>query len=369
MKVLCLFDTGVDRGECALLIGLKQAGIEPWVICKPNTARVKDLRKAGIIVEEILVKSKTDLILIRHLRSLVKNQDFNLIHAFRKSILSNFNIATIGLRNPPIIAYRGIIGNLSYWDPFSWLTFLDPRLKRIICVCDAVKNYFINKKFFIFFSLFSNKNVVRVYKGHDVKWYSELVTSEAILPKIGIPPNAKVIGCISRIQSRKGIKELIQSIDLINTDHDVHLVIAGSIKDKSYVSALKNSKNREKIHLLGFHPLAARMAAEFDIITLPSLRREGLPRSIIEGMSHGIAPVVTDAGGSPELIEEGVSGLVVPPKDPAALALAFSELLNNAKRRNKIGEAAKQRIKDAFSVEQTLKQTLAIYKEVLLESD
>ena len=156
-------------------------------------------------------------------------------------------------------------------------------------------------------------------------------------------------------------------MDLVKTDHEVHLVIAGSIKDKSYLSALKNSKNREKIHLLGFHPLAARMAAEFDIITLPSLRREGLPRSIIEGMSHGVAPVVTDAGGSPELIEEGISGLVVPPKDPAALALAFSELLNDESRRVAIGKAAKQRIKDAFSIEQTLKQTLAIYNEVVLE--
>lgn len=365
MKVLCLFDTGVDRGECNLLIGLKKAGVDLWVLCKPGSSRVAVLREAGITVEEYAINSKVEFGLIVHLRKLLKQQDFDLVHAFRKSALSNYNIAAIGMKRPPVVAYRGIIGNLSYWDPFSWLTFLDPRIKKVICVCDAIKDYFLNKKLALFFSLFSDKNVVRIYKGHKVEWYTSNAGEAAVLPSLGVPSHAKVIGCISRVKARKGIKELIQSIDLIKCDSEVHLVILGSIKDQSFQAALRKSRSRDRIHVLGFNPDAAKMAAEFDIITLPSLRREGLPRAVIEGMSHAIAPVVTDAGGSAELIVDNVSGLVVKPGSPEALAEAFTKLLSDDDLRKRMGKEAQKRIIDGFGVDQTVIQTLGVYSSVL----
>lgn len=158
-------------------------------------------------------------------------------------------------------------------------------------------------------------------------------------------------------------------MDLIKSDREVHLVILGKIQDNSYRRALETSASKERIHLLGFQPEAAKMAAEFDIITLPSLRREGLPRAVIEGMAQGIAPVVTDAGGSAELIEPGVSGLVVPPGSPEALAAAFSELLSDDQRCVRMGLAAQQRIKECFNVEKTINETLLVYKELIPDTD
>jgi len=368
MNVLCLFDTGVDRAECHQLIGLKQAGVNPYVICKPGTARIADLRAAGIEVEPIEIRSKVDLALIRRLRQLMQERRFDLIHAFRKRAMSNYSLAMIGQKSPPVIAYRGIIGNLSYWDPFAWLTFLNPRVRRIICVCEAVRKYFLQKRLLFFFSLFDEKKVVRIYKGHRVEWYAQPGKSERILGRFGIPESARVIGCISRIKARKGIRELIQAMELLKTDQEVHLVILGRIEDSHHRQALEHSPCRDRIHLLGFHPDAAQMAAEFDVITLPSLRREGLPRAVIEGMSQAIPPVVTDAGGSPELVEDGVSGLVVPPGDPTALARAFDALLRDEARRQAMGVAARQRIIERFSVDDTVKATLVLYREVLAES-
>lgn len=206
---------------------------------------------------------------------------------------------------------------------------------------------------------------MRIYKGHKVEWYTEKIDSELVLPRLGIPECAHVIGCISRIKARKGISELIQSMDLMTSGTEVHLVILGRVEDQSYRSALESSASRERIHLLGFLPGAARIAAEFDIITLPSLRREGLPRAVIEGMAHGVAPVVTNAGGSPELIEHGVSGLIVPPGDPAALAEAFNVLLSDDERRKAMGQAAQQRIRTHFDTDQSVAQTFALYNDVV----
>lgn len=365
MKVLCLFDTGVDRGECHLLIGLKQAGVEPYVICKPGTARIEELRAAGVRVECWNIHSKIDPTFIRRLRTLIRVCDFDLVHAFRKSALSNYTLASLGLGQRPVVAYRGIIGNLSYWDPFSWLTFLNPRLKKLICVADAVQEYFLEKRFLLFFHLFDASNVVRIYKGHRVEWYTRDPALEPILPTLGIPEQARVIGCVSRIKARKGIRELIQAMALLPKTPATHLVVVGKIEDRSYEKALAESPVCDRIHLLGFHPDAARIAGEFDIITMPSLRREGLPRAVIEGMAQGVVPVVTDAGGSAELIEANVSGLIVPPGDPTALADAFSRLLADDALRERMGMAAIQRIQGHFNVDATVAQTLAVYREIL----
>ncbi|MFP4295183.1 MAG: glycosyltransferase family 4 protein [Halothiobacillaceae bacterium] len=365
MRVLCLFDTGIDRGECHQLIGLRALGAEPVVVCRPGTARIAELEAAGIEVLPIKIGGKVRPSVIRALRRLVRTRRFDLVHAFRKRALSNYRIATIGLGAPPIIAYRGIIGNLSYWDPFAWLTFLDPRLARIVCVCDAVQDYFLEKRLLGFFSLFDRHRVRRIYKGHRVEWYDRPPADPPLRARFGIPADAPVIGCVSRVKARKGIRELIEAMARIKARQDVHLVIFGRVEDRRHVRSLARSPCRGRIHLVGFHEDAVGLVQDFDIITLPSLRREGLPRAVIEGMAQAVPPVVTEAGGSPELVEPGVSGLVVPPGDIDALAAAFDRLLSDDRMRCAMGQAARARIARDFGVDATIAQTWALYQEVI----
>jgi glycosyltransferase involved in cell wall biosynthesis len=365
MKVLCLFEAGVDRSEFSLLLGLRDSGVEPWVVARPGGARVAELKAAGIHVELAPMGSKIDPATILRIRRLLSTQDFDLVHAFRKRAFVNFGLARLGMRSPPVVAYRGIIGNLSYWDPFAWLTFLNPRVARIICVCDAIKQYFLDKRFLFFFSFFDEKNVVRIYKGHRTEWYAQTTGAKALRQRLGIPEGARVIGCVSRVKARKGIRELIRAMDLLQTQAEVHLVVLGKIEDQRHRAALRASRCRDRIHLLGFQPDASRLAVDFDVITLPSLRREGLPRAIIEGMSQGIPPVVTDSGGSAELVESGISGLVVPAGDPSALAAAFDRLLSDDEARVAMGLAARQRIASHFSIEATVAATLGVYHDVV----
>ena len=364
MRVLYVMD-GTDRGERQMIIGLSREGVEPVVICHPKGPGQAEFEAAGIRVIPLVSSGKLDFKAIGKIRSLLKEQSYDLVHVFTKRMLINYTLASFGFQIP-VIAYRGIVGNLSYWDPFSWLSFFNPRIARWVCVCEAIRTYFIEKRLLLFFKLFDPKRVVTIYKGHRLEWYLQQ-QGDPVLPTVGVPAGVKVIGCVARMKKRKGIIELVNAMALMKSDHQPHLVLVGRVIDEDIRKACEQSPVRERIHLLGFNPEAAQMAAEFDIACLPSLRREGLPRAVIEAMAQGIAPVVSDAGGSAELIEPGVSGLVVPPGDSAALAAAFDELLADDGRRKAMGQAAQQRIKDAFSIEQTLKQTLAIYNEVVLE--
>ena len=98
---------------------------------------------------------------------------------------------------------------------------------------------------------------------------------------------------------------------------------------------------------------------------MPSLKREGLPKTVIEGMAYGVPPIVTNSGGSPELVEDGISGIIVPPNSAQAIADAILRLYRNTKLRKKMGQAAEQRIRGHFTTEHTIKKTYSIYTSLL----
>jgi glycosyltransferase involved in cell wall biosynthesis len=105
--------------------------------------------------------------------------------------------------------------------------------------------------------------------------------------------------------------------------------------------------------------------ASCDAYVLPALRREGLPKGVIEAMVYGVPPVVTDSGGSPELIEDGSSGLVVPPGDPRAIGAALSQLIDQPALRRRMGNNARERIRSHFRIEDTINKTFNLYKQLL----
>jgi glycosyltransferase involved in cell wall biosynthesis len=95
--------------------------------------------------------------------------------------------------------------------------------------------------------------------------------------------------------------------------------------------------------------------------------KEGLSRAVIEAMSYGTPPIVTNIGGHPELVVHNESGLVIPPKDPEAIARAILELYNDPEKKKRLGENARRRIETRFHIRETIRQTRRLFEEVLKE--
>ena len=121
----------------------------------------------------------------------------------------------------------------------------------------------------------------------------------------------------------------------------------------------------ENIHLFGFLKRMPWILPNCDVTVLTSLRREGLPRGIIEAMIGGAVPIVTDSGGSPELVEHGKSGFVVPPGEAQPITDRILELYNDRELLKRLGTAAQERIRNDFTVEETARKTMALYRELL----
>lgn len=119
-----------------------------------------------------------------------------------------------------------------------------------------------------------------------------------------------------------------------------------------------------RVRLLGFQAEVAPLLAGVSGLVLSS-RFEGLPLTVIEGMRAGLPVVASRVGGVPELVEDGVSGLLVPPGDVDGLARALQRLIDSAELRQRMGAAGRARYLAGFTLEEMTQRTLAVYRAAL----
>ncbi|TNE75252.1 MAG: glycosyltransferase family 1 protein [Gammaproteobacteria bacterium] len=356
--VLCLTDA-CDRPESELFIGLRNAGFDVDVMCNPKGRNYQRLVDEGLVAQPMALKNRFDKDGTAAIRDQLSRKHYDVIHAYNPRALACGLRASKG-RDIKVVAYRGVIGNISFLNPESWITFLHPRVSKIVCVADAIKDYLASLHFL--WMRIPERKLQRIYKGHDLGWYQ---AEPADLSEFGVPGDALAVCCTGRNSPRKGFDDLIHAMNHLPGDANVHLLLVGDVIDNEEIRALVDeSPFADRIHFTGYRNDAPAIAAASDVFVLPSKDREGLPRAVIEAMAYGVAPVVTGVGGMPELVENEVSGLVVEPKDPAALAAAIARLIRDRGLAHRLGQAARARIADHFHTSQTVQETGDLYKSL-----
>tara|TARA_R110000823_G_scaffold315667_1_gene449307 strand:+ start:3107 stop:4225 length:1119 start_codon:yes stop_codon:yes gene_type:complete len=353
--ILCLTDA-CDRPETELFIGLKHAGFDVDVMCNPQGRNYNRLVDERMVAYPMALKSRFDKDGIAAIQKQLTSKSYDIIHAYNPRALACGLRASKGT-DIKVVAYRGVIGNISFLNPESWITFLHPRVSKIVCVADAIKDYLASLKFL--WLRIPDKKLTRIYKGHDLGWYQ---AKPADLTEFGVPAGAFVVCSTGRNNPRKGYNFLIDAVGALPADVQVHLVLVGDAIDNGELQAqVSRSSHPERIHFTGYRNDAPAIAAASNVFVLPSTAREGLPRAVIEAMAYGVAPIVTSVGGMPELVEKGVSGLVVPPEDAPALGAAIEQLYRNPELTKQLGQAAKARIENNFHTSQTVRETSELY--------
>jgi glycosyltransferase involved in cell wall biosynthesis len=361
MKVLFVVPHNIVH-ETDMIIGLKHKGVDAYVATgvqrEPDSSK---LAAAGIPLAHIPFKSRLNLKTVARLREILSSFKPDIVHAFNNKTVSN---ALIACRGTPVrfIAYRGIVGNVSFLNPGSWMTYLNARVDRIVCVAGAIRDYLLNLK--LLGLKIPPHKLVTIYKGHNLDWYRAAPHN---LAEFGISENDFVVGCITNYRPRKGIEKLVEAAEILPRDRNIHFLLIGNMDNPGLMRLVARSPARDRIHFTHYRQDAPQVQAACDVCILPSLKREGLPKSIIEGMVYGVPAIVTDSGGSPELVEHGISGLIVPSGSAHAIAIAVLELHSDPEKRAQMGAAARQRIAEHFSIGVTVDKTFRMYQELVAE--
>jgi glycosyltransferase involved in cell wall biosynthesis len=338
---------------------MHRAGIDLTVICPTASSGHDVLSKEGIQLVDIEFRSRFDSAATEQLRDNLQRDSYDILHLFGNRSLQNALVAARGIPIR-IVAYRGIVGNVSFFDPISWLRFLNPRIDRIVCVADAIRDYFLQMQ--PAFLRIPAERLVTIHKGHSLDWYTD---SPVDLQEFGIPPDAFVIGCVANYRPRKGIEKLVAAMADLPEELGAHLLLVGHMDGPALDKEIVRSSVADRIHRVGYRPDAPGLTAACDVFVLPSIRREGLARSLIEAMAYGVPPIVTDCGGSPELIVDGVHGLVIPVNDSGAISEAIRQMHDDPDMREHMGKAARARIGTSFRIEDTIEKTIALYRSLV----
>ncbi len=340
------------RPEAEMIIGLKQRGMDVEVMTPRDCPYAERMAGFGIEIHDFLPASKFSGQAVRRIRQVLEHGGHQFQYLFNNPAIVAGLRASRGL---PVhnLTYRGQVGNISRFDPSAYLTHLHPRVDRIVCVANAVRDSLRPQ-------LRDPGKAITIYKGHDISWYSDVQAAER--NSLGLPADAFVLVCVATNRPRKGVPVLIEAMAGLPDDTPVHLMLIGGGMDGADIRAqLENHPLQRNIHCFGHREDVLELVAAADAAVLPSLRREGLPKTVIEAMALGLPPIVTRTGGSPELVVPGESGWVVPPGEAGALTAAIQWLVNDRPKAIRMGQAARERLIQHFNLQQSIDRHLSLF--------
>jgi glycosyltransferase involved in cell wall biosynthesis len=204
-----------------------------------------------------------------------------------------------------------------------------------------------------------------LYYGLDPAAVSRWGSSAGVRAELGLPDGAPMVVTVGNFTANKGHRYLLEAaVRVRRVVPEVRFVLVGlgplegDIRDRARRMGLDGT-----VVFAGFRKDAPRVAGAGDVFVLPSLR-EGLPLALLEAMALRRPAVVTRVGGTPEVVEHGRSGLIVPPADPSGLAAAVVSLLQDPDLRRRLGAAAEERAAD-FDIRKSVARMEQVYAGLL----
>ena len=180
-----------------------------------------------------------------------------------------------------------------------------------------------------------------------------------------LPHGAPVVGNVAALVPHKGQRHLIEAAHLVVQEFpDARFIILGEGELREHLERQVREHHLEKHVLLpGFRTDVLGCIKGFDLFVMSSVT-EGLGTSLLDAMACGRPIVATETGGIPEIVEDGVNGRLVPPRDARALARAIVDALKDEPLRNRMGAAGLARVNERFTVERMVAETVSVYARV-----
>jgi glycosyltransferase involved in cell wall biosynthesis len=238
---------------------------------------------------------------------------------------------------------------------------------RVICVSEAALRAMPLR------SLIGRKAIVVYNAVNTEEFYPNPVRGQNIRGELGISPTAPLVASFGSLDERKGQDVLIQAVARVieQFPEACFLIVGGeslNAKRRGYGQRLRqlvaDKGLSQWVKLLGARLDVPDLMHAVDLVVQPSFIEAG-PLVPLEAMAAGVPVVATNVGGNSEEIVDGITGILVPPGDPLALADAIIQLLRDDKRKRSMGEAARVRVKAYFELSQQAQKIASLYLSLL----
>ncbi|MBT5304058.1 MAG: glycosyltransferase family 4 protein [Candidatus Scalindua sp.] len=369
-NILYLHNESVMGGaEISLLNLVKRLNKKffiPHFACSKEGPFIDELRKIEILPDfvqfpSIRLPNPVQICnTIRTLIDIIKKRQIDLIHSNQPR--SNlFGAIAAKIKNVPIVWHERCLeqGRFDSDNIFSFLP------DKIICNSDAVRNRFTKGER-------TDAKIRTIINGVDLREFNSESNGRVIREEFNIDKDELVVGTIGRIDPEKGYECFLESARIILEDlENVRFLIVGGASNKSSLALEKSlyemsvEKGIDKNTIFtGFRRDIPQLLASMDVVVLPS-GIDACSRVLFEAMAMQKPLVATNAGGTPEIVQDGITGLLTTPGDSSDMAKCIIQLLQNKELAKQYGKAGRKRVEELFTIERNIKETEYVYLELL----
>lgn len=350
---------GAERVVADLARGLDRTRFRAMVCCLNFKGRLaEELEAEGIPVFALDKKPKLDMGVLWKLVRLMRREKVDVVHTHLWTASFWGRLAAVIAGVPAVVVTEH---NLDLWRRRPH--FVSDRLlgrwtDRWIFVSREVEAFYRAR-------LPDRKDVFTVvHNGVDLAALTREPSSspERIRQDMGLPADKRIVGIIGRLEERKGHRFFLAAMrSLLDRGQPVVGIVVGEGKEMPVLVAEHAAlRLGEDVRLVGYWADLREALSIIDVFVLPSLM-EGHPIALLEAMAAGKAVIATTVGGNAEAVENGVTGLLVPPADAAALAEAVLVLLRDPEKAARLGRAAQAAVRERFSLKAAIRANEEVY--------
>ena len=344
MKILQMIDIPWDSGlahyALTLSQGLKRQGHQVMVAALPGEKPWKKARSLGLRTLPL-----STLKGLGALRRFLKAHKIDLVNAHTGSTQSLAFAAALG-QGVSVVRTRS---DASLVKRRVGTSFLYKHTGKVIAAAEYIRESFVKTL------RLPPEQVVTIYQGIDLSPFS-----------VAPLPAAPVVGIVARLDPVKGHRYLLEAVSVLTQTHpEVRIRIIGqeeNVKTRDLREIAERLRFENRVEFLGFQRDIPGAMAGCRIGVIASTGSEAVSRAALEWMAAGRPVVATRVGCLPELVDEKVTGLLIPPKDAPALAQAIGALLRTPARAESMGAAGRARAEKHFAFARFVEKTLAAYE-------
>jgi glycosyltransferase involved in cell wall biosynthesis len=340
---------GGEAQVIGLLSHLSLRGLENHLLCHPGGLLIREARKRGIRTFPIEVRNDLDPRPIFPLRRLIRTERYDIVHFHTKRA----HALSLWLgRVHPGVKYV-VTRRMDYPVRRSWYHhyLYNRQVDGIVAISEEIARLLAEGGV-------RREKIRVIHSGIDPAPFERA--------RVGRKSGPPVIGTVAVLEERKGHRFLLEAAALLKRQgHRLNYRFAGAGSERKRLENMAVELGlKEEVVFAGFVSDMPSFLSTIDVFVLPSIH-EGLGVAVLEAMAAGKPVVATRVGGLPELVDDRVTGLLVPPKDSSALASAISHVISQSGLKQEMGAQAWKRVQRDFTAERMAERNEEFYYEIL----
>ncbi len=349
--------TGAAIQLLELARGLAIRGHRVVVATRPGEGWATRCAQARLPYYAVPMRSEVDLRSVPELVRIIRRHDVQVVHCQKGRARTLALIAGLFVKIPVLILNRGVSFPL---DPFNRLGYTTRRVTAVVAVSESIKRGLVTQGV-------PAEKIHVIYSGTDTVRFHPGVNRQKVRDELGLARDHYVITQIG-IRSWKGNDDTLDAVQLIaERVPRARLLLVGANPTKERILREKAAARHlaDRVLVLPYREDTPEILAASDVCVDASYAGLGITGTLREALAVETAVIGTNLEGNPELIEEGRTGLLVPPRDPGALAKALLQLIERPDLSRAIARAGRERVVTTFSQEAKIDRTELLYRRLL----